>query len=42
MTAHEMVHLRQQMLGDRGEHTALFHKLAARVCKAHGFDIKKF
>jgi hypothetical protein len=40
--AHEMVHLRQQMLGDRGHHTTRFRKMAARVCRVHGFDPKTF
>jgi hypothetical protein len=40
--AHEMIHLRQQILGDRGHHTALFRRLAARVCRIHGFDPKTF
>ena len=40
--AHEMCHLRQEMIGDRGHHSAAFRKMAARVCRAHGFDIKTF
>jgi hypothetical protein len=40
--AHEMIHLRQQLTGDRGHHSARFRKMAARVCRAHGFDIKTF
>ena len=40
--AHEMIHLRQQLIGDRGQHSAKFHNMAARVCRAHGFDIKTF
>jgi hypothetical protein len=40
--AHEMIHLRQQLLGDRGHHNARFGKMAARVCRAHGFDPKSF
>jgi SprT-like family protein len=40
--AHEMCHLRQEMTGDRGHHTAAFRRMAARVCRAHGFDLKTF
>jgi hypothetical protein len=40
--AHEMIHLRQQLIGDRGHHSARFHKMAAQVGRAHGFDIKTF
>jgi hypothetical protein len=40
--AHEMCHLRQEMIGDRGHHSAGFAKMAQRVCRAHGFDIKHF
>lgn len=40
--AHEMCHLRQELIGDRGHHTAAFKRMAARVCRAHGFDIKTF
>ena len=40
--AHEMCHLRQQMTGDRGHHTRAFQRMAARVCRAHGFDLKTF
>jgi acyl-CoA reductase-like NAD-dependent aldehyde dehydrogenase len=40
--AHEMCHLRQQQLGDRGHHSASFKRMAARVCRAHGFDLKTF
>ena len=40
--AHEMCHLRQEKLGDRGHHTAAFRRMAARVCRAHGFDLKTF
>ena len=39
---HEMIHLRQQQIGDRGHHTVKFAKMAARVCRAHGFDINTF
>jgi len=40
--AHEMCHLRQEQLGDRGHHSANFKRMAARVCRAHGFDLKTF
>jgi len=40
--AHEMCHLRQQLIGDRGHHTAAFKRMAASVCRAHGFDLKTF
>lgn len=42
--AHEMIHLHQQRrkLDRGGEHNADFHRRAARVCAAHGFDIKTF
>jgi SprT-like family len=40
--AHEMCHLRQELTGDRGHHNAAFARMAARVCRAHGFDIKSF
>lgn len=41
--AHEMVHLRQRMVGklptnDCKHHNAYFHKLALRVCERLGFD----
>jgi hypothetical protein len=37
-----MCHLRQEMTGDRGHHTAGFKRMAARVCRVHGFDLKTF
>lgn len=40
--AHEMCHLRQELTGDRGHHNANFKRMAARVCRAHGFDLKTF
>jgi hypothetical protein len=40
--AHEMIHLRQALTGDRGHHNAAFRKMAARVCAVHGFDGKAF
>jgi hypothetical protein len=36
--AHEMIHLRQELTGDREVHGARFKRMAARVCAAHGFD----
>lgn len=41
---HEMCHLRQQILGapDRGEHGAMFQKLADQVCKWHPLDRRNF
>lgn len=42
--AHELIHLHQAMKGttDKGEHGPEFRKLAAQVCKLHGFDPKSF
>ena len=43
--AHEMVHLHMdhcRMATSGVEHSAAFHKLAAQVCKHHGFDPKAF
>lgn len=40
--AHEMCHLRQEMTGDRSHHGARFRRMAAQVCRAHGFDRKTF
>ncbi len=40
--AHEMAHLRQQRIGDKGHHTAMFKKMAKRICAIHGFDPKTF
>ena len=43
--AHEMIHLHEQEAGmcrQDVEHSAAFKKLAARVCKIHGFDPKLF
>ena len=36
--AHEMIHLRQELTGDREVHGVRFKRMAARVCAAHGFD----
>lgn len=40
--AHEMVHIRQDQLGMRDQHGAGFTRLAALVCRRHGFDLAKF
>jgi hypothetical protein len=40
--AHEMIHLRQHLTGDRELHGSRFKRMAARVCAAHGFDPKVF
>lgn len=36
--AHEMIHLRQELTGDREVHGPRFQRMAARVCAYHGFD----
>jgi hypothetical protein len=38
--AHEMCHMRYP--NDRAHHGYLFKRLAVRVCRHHGFDIKGF
>lgn len=43
--AHEMIHLYQAERGTfsrRTNHNAEFRRLAARVCRVHGFDLKVF
>jgi len=40
--AHEMIHLRQHLTGDREHHGPRFRRMAARVCAVHGFDPKIF
>lgn len=42
--AHEMIHLHQALRKSAGaaQHNAEFARLAERVCKAHGFDLKAF
>jgi len=42
--AHEMIHLHQHEKGGctRGVHNAHFMRLAARVCRVHGFDLETF
>lgn len=40
--AHEAIHLRQHLTGDKEVHGARFKAMAKRVCAAHGFDLKTF
>jgi hypothetical protein len=40
--AHEMIHCRQFLTGDSGNHNVTFKRLAKSVCAAHGFDLKSF
>lgn len=40
--AHEMIHLRQYLTGDKETHGPRFQKAAAKVCAIHGFDPKTF
>jgi hypothetical protein len=40
--AHEMIHHRQALTGDREIHGPRFQKMAARACAVHGFDHKTF
>jgi hypothetical protein len=42
--AHEMIHLYQHEKGGctRGVHNAQFKRVAARVCRIHGFDLETF
>jgi hypothetical protein len=42
--AHEMIHLYQHEKGGctRGVHNAQFKRIAARVCRIHGFDLETF
>jgi len=42
--AHEMVHMRCEMLGDKtsAPHGGNWKRLAAQVCRHHGFDPKLF
>lgn len=44
LLAHEMIHLHEQQSGmaTSSQHTKAFWKLAARVCRYHGFDPKSF
>ena len=40
--AHEIIHLRQYLTGDREHHGPRFRRMAAKVCAIHGFDPKTF
>lgn len=40
--AHEMVHLHQHRSGMAVSHGAAYKKLAAQVCRVHGFDPMAF
>lgn len=42
--AHEMVHYRQDIdrTGGQNAHNAEFYRLAALVCRTHGWDVKAF
>jgi len=42
--AHEMIHLYQHENGSctRGSHNSEFERIAARVCRIHGFDRESF
>ena len=48
LMAHEVIHLyleelgRENKNGDTSVHNAMFRRLAARVCKYHGFDPRAF
>lgn len=40
--AHEMIHVHLNILGVKSHHGKKFRRLAAGVCKHHGFDAKLF
>jgi len=42
--AHEMLHLHQNLSGmeSNDDHNQAFIKLAAQICRVHGFDLKSF
>ena len=40
--SHEMLHHRQEQTGDRETHGPRFQRMAARVCRVMGFDVKTF
>ena len=42
LMAHEMVHMRQEMLGLPTTHGAAFRRMAKIVCRHHGFDPAEF
>ena len=42
LMAHEMCHVRANVLGERAEHGPVFESAARQVCRHHGFDPKEF
>lgn len=40
--AHEMVHVRQHVLGHNLSHGRGFQTMAAQICRKHGFDLLGF
>lgn len=42
VTAHEMIHLRQQLRGDPLTHNAEFRRMAKQVCREFAWDVKRF
>ena len=40
--AHEMIHIRCYVRGDKSDHGEMFQRYARQVCKFHGFDPKLF
>lgn len=41
--AHEMCHMRQRLMGtDYASHGRVFKRLAAQVCRAHGWQLDSF
>lgn len=42
VVAHEMVHVKCQLRGDKSDHGEMFQRYARQVCKHHGFDPKLF
>lgn len=40
--AHELCHLRQHLTKDKSVHGAAFKRMATRICRVHGFDLKTF
>lgn len=39
---HEMVHMRDQIIGAKADHGKSFHRMADQVCRHHGFDRGQF
>ena len=39
---HEMIHMRQQLRGEKWTHNAEFRRLAGQVCKEFQWDVKRF